>query len=274
MSQSFDDIELIISDNGSTDGTEIICKQYSLRDRRVRYLRSNHNHGAAWNFNVVFTSSTGEFFKWASCDDICGQSFFSECVGALERDPSAVLAFPGTMKISESGDVIGPYKDTLNTSSFAPSDRFKELVLSNHACFQIFGVARRSALEKTSLIGGYSGSDRVLLAEISLYGRFIEIDNPLFMRRSHPGASCRLYPNPRERTSWFDTSRAGRLNMSGWRMFKEYTLAILRSPICNMEKVRCLQQMVVWLSKNWRSLAGDLKAACEKIPHLIMIEKS
>jgi hypothetical protein len=175
------------------------------------------------------------------------------------------MAFPRTKQISETGDVIGIYTVFLNTSSTAPSERFKELVLSNHACFQVFGVARRSALEKTSLIGGYSGSDRVLLAELSLHGRFIEIGNPLFLRRTHPGTSIRLYPDQNERATWFDTSRAGRLNMTTWRIFKEYMHAILRSPICKMDKVRCLRFMAVWLRDKWRPLAGDLRTACKKI---------
>ena len=264
LSQTFSDFELIISDNGSTDGTESICRMYSTMDKRVRYMRFNHNHGAARNFNVVFSSSTGEFFKWASCDDICGQDYFSECVTALERDSSVVLAFPRTIIISETGDVIGPENSILNASSPVPSERFKQLILSKHACFQVFGVARRSALEKTFLIGGYSGSDRVLLAELSLHGRFMEIDKPLFMRRSHPGASCRLYPDPRERTAWFDTSRAGKLNMPVWRMLKEYTLAILRSPICKTEKLLCLKIFTVWLRKNLRPLVGDLMDAGKK----------
>lgn len=238
---------------------------YSTMDRRVRYMRSSINYGAARNFNTVFRSSTGKFFKWASHDDVCLQGFFQECVSAMEIDSSVVLAFPRAMEIDENGDVIGSYLVILNTSSPAPSERFKELVLSSHACFQAFGVARRSALEKTPLIGGYSGSDRVLLAELSLHGRFMEIDKPLFARRSHLGASCRLYPDRNERAIWFDTSRENNLNLAMWRMLKEYILAILRSPISKAEKLQCLKIMTVWLFNYRRPLAGDIKAAIKKL---------
>ena len=67
--QEFEDFELIISDNGSNDKTEAICRDAAARDSRVRYLRSNENRGATWNFRRVLEAASGEFFKYAAYDD-------------------------------------------------------------------------------------------------------------------------------------------------------------------------------------------------------------
>jgi glycosyltransferase involved in cell wall biosynthesis len=75
LAQTFEDFELIISDNGSQDETEAICRRYASRDRRIRYLRHEVNRGAAWNHNFVFATSSGEYFKWQPHDDVCEPTF-------------------------------------------------------------------------------------------------------------------------------------------------------------------------------------------------------
>ena len=54
LAQTFEGFELIISDNASTDRTEVICRSYAARDNRIRYYRQEKNQGAIWNFNHVF----------------------------------------------------------------------------------------------------------------------------------------------------------------------------------------------------------------------------
>ena len=56
LGQTYPDLELIISDNGSTDATSKICQRFADRDERVRYFRSAENRGAAWNFNRTASS--------------------------------------------------------------------------------------------------------------------------------------------------------------------------------------------------------------------------
>jgi glycosyltransferase involved in cell wall biosynthesis len=53
LDQDFEDFELIISDNASNDRTEVICKEAAAQDSRIRYVRSDQNRGATWNFRRV-----------------------------------------------------------------------------------------------------------------------------------------------------------------------------------------------------------------------------
>jgi glycosyltransferase involved in cell wall biosynthesis len=63
LGQEFQDLELIISDNGSSDGTAAICEAYAKADKRVRYYRSNTNQGATWNYRRVLELAEGTYFK-------------------------------------------------------------------------------------------------------------------------------------------------------------------------------------------------------------------
>ena len=69
LGQTYVNLELVISDNASTDATEAICREYAARDPRVRYHRAERNRGAVWNFNRAFELARGEFFMWQAFDD-------------------------------------------------------------------------------------------------------------------------------------------------------------------------------------------------------------
>ncbi len=69
LAQTFTNFELIISDNGSTDATEAICKEYAEKDVRIRYVRQGENRGAVANFWFVLNEAVGEYFMWAAADD-------------------------------------------------------------------------------------------------------------------------------------------------------------------------------------------------------------
>lgn len=76
LAQTFTDFELIISDNASTDSTQEICKEYAIKDSRIRYIRQSENKGGLFNFNFVLHQACGKYFMWAAHDDF----WDSECV--------------------------------------------------------------------------------------------------------------------------------------------------------------------------------------------------
>ena len=80
LGQTYGDLELVISDNASTDGTAEICSAYAKQDRRIRYIRQEKYIGAAPNHHEVFRRSSGQYFKWACHDDVLAREFIEECV--------------------------------------------------------------------------------------------------------------------------------------------------------------------------------------------------
>ena len=71
LAQTFDDFELILSDNASTDSTAAICKEYAQHDPRVRYLHQPLNIGAPRNYSLLVACARGRYFKWSSASDTC-----------------------------------------------------------------------------------------------------------------------------------------------------------------------------------------------------------
>ncbi|MBA2302315.1 MAG: glycosyltransferase family 2 protein, partial [Acidobacteria bacterium] len=69
LAQDWPDLDIVVSDNASTDASAAIAESYAARDPRVRLLRSPVNAGFEVNFARVLESSTGEYFMWAACDD-------------------------------------------------------------------------------------------------------------------------------------------------------------------------------------------------------------
>src|SRR5580704_17148522 len=70
LQQTFDDFELIVSDNASTDRTAEICAEYVARDSRIRYYRNSENIGVVRNYNRSFQLAQGEYFRWNAADDV------------------------------------------------------------------------------------------------------------------------------------------------------------------------------------------------------------
>jgi glycosyltransferase involved in cell wall biosynthesis len=264
LAQSFTDFELIISDNASTDGTSEVCHAYAAMDRRVRYRRNAQNMGAAWNYNRAFALSSGEYFKWAAHDDVVAPQFIENCVACLDQDPGLILCFSKAGRINELSELSGAYDYPLRVSSPRPYLRFRDLVLIDHNCMGVFGLHRKEILRRTPLIGTYVGSDRVLLAELGLRGRFYEIPETLFYRRNHPQTSVRKY-NEYERLGWFDPKKGGRLNLPNWRKGWEYLRCIPRARVGWKDSFLSALIVLLWFKNYRKRLATDLRMASHRL---------
>jgi glycosyltransferase involved in cell wall biosynthesis len=95
LGQSYEDFELIISDNASTDGTPEICRRYEKQDSRICYVHQPRNIGLAPNHNFVVGLARGDLFRWAAHDDLYGRDLLKRCVDALDEHPQFALAHGG-----------------------------------------------------------------------------------------------------------------------------------------------------------------------------------
>jgi glycosyltransferase involved in cell wall biosynthesis len=262
LAQTGVDFELIIADNASVDGTEEICRRYAALDERIRYFRHERNLGAAHNFNFAFAEARGEYFKWASHDDVLAPGYLAGCVDVLDRQPGVVLAHARTGIIDDEGSLVSEYDFPLRIDAPESAARFRDLSVLRHDCYLIFGMIRHQVLARTPLIGNYVGSDRVLLCELALHGTFHELPEFLFLRRQHDDSSCFL-PEREERVVWFDPSKAGVITYPNWRILQECGAAIRRVPQTAPARWRCHlqipEQILVRRSFLWDDLVEGLK---------------
>lgn len=266
LAQTFKDFELVISDNGSTDTTEEICRRYAAKDTRIRYYRETVNKGATWNYNRVVELARGEYFKWAAHDDLITPDYIAKCVDVLDRDPGVVLACSDDQDIDEDGNHVDARRyshipSAERGSSEQASKRFRRLLKDDYDCEQVFGLYRTDVLRKTRMIQSYTDSDRTLLAEVGLYGRLFEIPERLFLHRQHMGSSCKANPISggwHQRAGWFDPRLSGKALFSRWRQLREYADAVFKSPLPFSEKAASLFWLVVFQRGRVKVLTKEL----------------
>lgn len=258
LRQTYPDWELLISDNHSNDTTEEICRQAQARDPRVRYIRQSENLGAAANYDLVVDQTNGPYFKWMAHDDVCQPRFIEVCVDVLEREPSVVLAYPSILDINEKGDLMGPCDADLGFDHADPSVRFRRTMSTPHRCVPIFGVMRREMLVQTAGHGNFPSSDRNLLGEIALYGRLIEVPEPLLLHREHDDRFSVRFRTTETQQAWLDPKRSDVRNLPTWRRLISYLRAIRRSRVSTSTKLRCFQWMTRWAVAKRRDLINEV----------------
>lgn len=258
--QTYENFQLLISDNASNDSTERTARQFAGRDPRILYHRQERNLGAAANFNYCVQCADGKYFKWMAHDDVCEPTYLERCIAVLERDPGAVLCQAHVLKINEIGTIEGPYEREQDFNDPDPIVRFSKAMALNHACVSVFGVMRLDVLRKTPAIAPFPGSDRPLLAELSLYGRFECVTEPLFLWREHPNRSVRL--KRYERVTWFDAG-AKEIPTTLYRRTREllaYAKAALRVPMPAKYRFAALLQVFRWGIRNRIAFYKDIRA--------------
>lgn len=257
IAQDFADFELLIGDNGSTDSTPDICASYAARDPRISVLRSAENRGASWNFNRLVDIAQGEYFKWAAHDDLLAPSFLRRCVAVLDAQPEVSLCYTKAVTIDADGAVLTEYDLPPYAVESRPSQRVRRVLFEPSPCYESFGLTRRAQLSRTNRVGAYTGSDRTLILELSIMGRFHEVPETLFLHRQHLDRSVHRYANGRTRNLWFDPSWSGRRSAPRWRLLREYAAAIARAPIPAAERTRVAALLPGWAVRNRRTLARE-----------------
>ena len=280
LNQTFTNFELIISDNASTDRTGEIARKYAERDTRIRYHRAEKNMGAGWNARRVYELAMGRYFKWAAVDDLIEPDLLRRCVEILESDAGSVVAYARTKEVDEDGHFIRDYVTPVMADSTDPVERFRQMVLIDHYCYQIYGLMRMSALRRIPPQGIYVNGDRVLLARMSLLGRFHEISEPLFTSRHHSAQSTKTLParlqQPRRlritrrhsalpSAEWWDPAKNRTISFPEFRQLFEYILSISRSELSAGQKFRCYPILLLWTRMHFKHILKDFLIAVDQI---------
>ncbi|UBF24882.1 glycosyltransferase [Kovacikia minuta CCNUW1] len=296
LAQTFQDFELIITDNASTDKTQEICEEYAARDQRIRYYRNERNLGASRNQSLTFELSKGKYFKLAAHDDVCAPEFLQKCVEVLEQNPDVVLCYPQTKIINEYGEIQEQYPDgklrlrqsqksgklrqllqpflgdgNLHVNSPKPYLRFRSIACDMGKLHPVFGLIRADALRQTPLWENYGHADGVLLTRLALQGKFYEVPDFLFFSRAHAQQSCNLFRKEKGRHNyqayavWWDPNNAGKISVPTWKIFSEYCKTIAQADVSLQDKAWCYFDTLRWLRGNWKTLAQDLSAAWQQL---------
>lgn len=168
LGQSHTSLEVIISDNGSRDGTEAVCRAAAAADERVRYVRHERNRGSTFNFNYLFASCRGDYVMMLADDDWLDPDYVAACVAVLRAEPTAAL--------------VGGWSQYLRDGSFVrhgvlhqhrspdPRVRVRDYLsrVDDNGIF--YGVMPREVLERARPLPNVLGNDWLQVARIAYQG--------------------------------------------------------------------------------------------------------
>ncbi|MEV4596442.1 glycosyltransferase family A protein [Amycolatopsis sp. NPDC049253] len=259
LGQTYEDFELVISDNASADGTEEICRQYARKDSRIRYVRQARNIGATPNHNVLLDMARGELFKWASHDDLYGRELLAKCIAVLDERPEVIVAHSHQAIIDENGAVTVPLDYVHKTDAPRPSTRFKSLLFEPGGD-DFYGVMRTDVLRRVTPMDSYHHADRTYVAELALHGPFHQVPELLYFRRDHPDRAERANPSKRSRCANLDPKRGNPITNPTARLLAEYVWGyvhgIRKAPLSSRERRACYLALVGWFTSRARPGGG------------------
>lgn len=185
LGQEYPLFEVIIVDDGSTDGTPAVAKRYS-DDKRVRYIRQE-NAGLSAARNTGILAATHQFVAFLDADDRWRPDFLSSTMERFAALGSSFgLVATAHERIDSSGSVMtGPKIDSARDGEFTTRD----FVMRNRPLASSI-VIRKSAFERNGLfdISLRSSEDRDMWIRLTSAGhRFWFINRPLARIRRHPG---------------------------------------------------------------------------------------
>jgi len=200
INQTHTNLELIISDNGSTDETQKICEEFMKKDNRIKYFHQEKNLGATKNYNFVLKKATGEYFLWTAVDDIILPEFIEKNIVILESNNNIVCSTSQVKPYGEKTDylskketdsfvgklkkiVIRKFTPLQNYSTKGTYEERNRMYLKLRGHQQAFyGIYRTDQIRKCVVSEFVTGFDLATMLNALKYGDFFVLDEVLTYR--------------------------------------------------------------------------------------------
>jgi glycosyltransferase involved in cell wall biosynthesis len=259
LNQSFQDFELNIIDNASTDDTALICQDYTKLDSRIKYYRNEKNIGAHPNFNKAFLVSNSKYFRWSSCNDILAPELFKRCIDVLDNDENIVLCYSNTKVFHETLDtaideIIN--LELMDNASYLRMTNYIKFLEINQFHYPLYGVIRSEILRKTKLMRSMNCADGCLLAELTLYGKFMLLPDYLFYRREGKGASTHGF-NEMQQTK-YNYPDLDKLYFQKVKYYLTFIRTVFLSKLPSQDKLKLYYEVVKLMLRNKKYLIIEL----------------
>jgi glycosyltransferase involved in cell wall biosynthesis len=183
LGQTWSDLELVISDNCSTDGTEALCRRYAAQDARIRYTRHPTLIGPLENFAFVLREARAPYFMWLAADDYILPAMIERSVEVLDGNPGVVCAVPKARLVDPDGTtrpalgtfaLTGSLRDNVCAFLHDPNDNSR-----------FYGVYRRPALLHVLPRSAYFAADWTISVGTLLFGTHHELSEVLLVREAN-----------------------------------------------------------------------------------------
>lgn len=195
LAQDHPGVQVVLSDNASTDGTEEICRHFARADERVAYHRHPTNVGLLNNFRSAARAGTATYLRWLGDDDSLAPDYVSRVLGVFAEDGRRVLVTTQIAYTDAAGtQTLDTGYDASPLSSPDPVERLAEilrLLTSEFALLDpLYGVMRRdlALLPRRNMLR----EDEVFATRLALAGPWGHVPLPLAHRHRDIGPATGL----------------------------------------------------------------------------------
>ena len=262
LAQDHERLELVISDNASTDRTEELCRDLAATDKRIVYHRQPRNVGILNNFTQAIRLAKGTFFRWVGDDDWLAPTYVSRCLKAFADDSRLILV---TTQMIYTGPDGVTYTHGYHGTALRSSDpiqrlwEFVTLLVNGMVIDPIYALVRRepvAAISRRNLIC----EDQVFATKLVLTGPWDHVPQVLAHRH------VKKLPLP---------ALARRLGVPVWQAYCDTGVQCLemlrvvhhaRLTPSQRRRARAAVAMM-YLGRNYRKLTQRGRRLMRSIPH-------
>lgn len=186
LNQTFNDYELLIIDDGSTDHSVEIIKKF--KDYRIRLIKNKGNQGIAYTRNVGLKEAKGEYLAWMDCDDLIEPDRFEIQINYLRKNKEVGICGTALTRFGEGKPRI--------SREYPDSNMIKAALLFYPAIRPATAMYRMKMIKEANLTYDLRlavAEDYDFYFEASFHFQIINLDQVLYHYRSSESSIMKIY---------------------------------------------------------------------------------
>ncbi len=192
MAQGYPNLEIIISDNCSTDNTAEIVAEFAKKQPGVQYHKQKENIGIYHNTFYVLKQATGKYFMWTADDDTFEKGALFNIVDFLEKHPDFANA-AGQLRYfrraAGAEDEFAHDENNFNLTSDNPYKRVAQYYSRIRWVGMFHGLMRRELAQRAAFVPKVWGYDYHFIASLAFLGKFAVLEDFKFYNKYLGGSS-------------------------------------------------------------------------------------
>lgn len=241
LQQKYQDFEVVIVDNCSTDQTEALVAELSAQSEKIRFFRNERNIGLAGNLNKCLEHARGEYIKYLCVDDLLLPGCLEQMVAGLDAHPAVSLVCGGRLSINESGQPFGLRRYSSRREVIPGYKVITRCLFGGN----FIGEPTAVMFRKSDMIARFR-DDLPQLMDMEMWFRLLEsgellnIETPLCSIRFHEAQMTR------------ENIKSGRLIEDNVRIFNEFSKKpYLKATLWLVIRHKLLMTYRVWVSRKF-----------------------
>lgn len=241
INQDFKDIEIVICDNASTDGSVEIIKKYADLDKRIIPIYKENNTGPLGNFHCLLDNTRSKYFVLLGAHDLFLPNYIHEAVAFLESNPDYVMAYPQSKLVDGNEDKLGYRDSDIDTFGLDVGQRMKKTAANLFWCTCFHGVFRTDIVRKLPTLQ-IRGSDHLFLYAAAYHGHIHFIQKLGILRRESRQETPEMIEKRR--------INAGNYRETGSRFFNSWSVTAMEHVMFIFEKTNlsALRKLILSIS--------------------------